>query len=256
MPKPKLNPKPKTTAANNRQLQINRGEIEAKNLAECLKVDFAVLHESIFPKSEKEARAKIAAAKELGILKRMETTAEILLEHEGKEALKLLSQHPSDTARGWAAFMVGKLPKLSLGKRLAQIQPFADDSHFGVREWAWMAVRAHILQNLEESMEILSGWTKHPSCRVRRFACEATRPRGVWAEHIAALKEKPEMALPILNALRADEERYVQDAVENWLNDAAKTHPLWVKKLCLEWTKKSPAPATAYIAKRAQRSLK
>ena len=246
---------PPKAASNERQTRIDRGEIETKNLTECLKVDFAALHGALFPKSSKTTRDAVAELAGVGILKRMETMADLILAEQGNEALKGLEKHASDTARGWGAFVVGKLPGLSLENRLERIRVYADDSHFGVREWAWMAVRAHIARDLNEAVELLAGWTGDPSPRVRRFATEATRPRGVWAAHIETLKKKPEIAMPILSALRADPERYVQDSVGNWMNDAAKSRPVWVKQVCAEWKKASPGTATAYIVKRSLRSL-
>ena len=242
--------------APDRSKEINLGLIEAKNLAECLKVDFAVLYRALFPKAADKHLKEVSELKSLGILKRMDQMAAFLLANHSASELKFLSTHTSDTARGWAAFIIGRLPKKTLDARLKAIKPFADDSHFGVREWAWMAVRSHVAAELDGSFAVLSAWTKDKSPRVRRFASEATRPRGVWCEHIQILKDNPELGLAVLAPLFADEDRYVQDSVGNWLNDAAKSQPKWVQKICAQWSKQSSEKSTAYIVKKAQRSIK
>jgi len=119
----------------------------------------------------------------------------------------------------------------------------------------WLALRPEIDQHLAESIAFLSAWTTDKDENVRRFTTEATRPRGVWCKHIDALKEQPELALPILEPLKADPAKYVQDSVGNWLNDASKTRPDFVEQICDKWQAESPTKETAKIIKKARRTI-
>lgn len=234
--------------------QLNAGA-PALHLTECLAVDFARLLQAVASEVDADGLAQMHAAAAAGISKRMALAARILHDQLGSQSVARMASHASDTARGWACFMVGAAPGLSLAQRLARIQPLADDAHFGVREWAWLAVRPALAAELDEAIELLRPWTEHPSERVRRFASESLRPRGVWCAHIAALKADPGRALPLLELLRADAAVYVQDSVANWLNDASKDQPDWVRQVCARWSTGNPAPSTTRICARALRTI-
>jgi len=77
----------------------------------------------------------------------------------------------------------------------------------------------------------------------------------VWCAQFEAFKAEPWRALPLLEPLRADPSRYVQNSVANWLNDASKTQAQWVAQLCKRWAAESAAPQTTYIVRRALRTL-
>jgi 3-methyladenine DNA glycosylase AlkC len=109
--------------------------------------------------------------------------------------------------------------------------------------------------DLEKSIAILAEWTSSEDENIRRFATEATRPRGVWCEHIEPLKQNPALALSILEPLKSDPVKYVQDSVGNWLNDASKTRPDFVKMLCERWERESETKETKYIIKKALRTI-
>lgn len=234
---------------------LNHGA-ETTNLTECLAVDFTKLMHIVLPQISAQALAEMEASAASGISQRMRLAASIITRELGEESITHLALHSSDTVRGWCCFMVGQRSGLSLEARLEAIKPFADDPHFGVREWSWMAVRGDLAANLEEAIIYLTDWTQSSSERVRRFATEAIRPRGVWCQHIAQLKQKPELALPVLAALKADPAIYVQDSVANWLNDASKDRPDWVQNLCAQWQESSSSAATHRICKRALRSIR
>ncbi|EKQ6346702.1 hypothetical protein P6M03_001012 [Pseudomonas aeruginosa] len=235
---------------------LARGEMQSATLAECMAVDQAQLMRAVFPDLLPEVLKEVDSACELGILKRMGRIGALLLDAMGADGIEACRMHGADTVRGWACFMIGAQPGLLLRARLTAIRPLADDDHFGVREWAWMAMRPHLTVDLDVSIALLVEWTTSSSERLRRFASEALRPRGVWCTHIAALKREPERAIPILTPLRADPSIYVQDSVANWLNDAAKDQPDWVRGLCTQWLQATPADATRRICQRALRNLK
>ncbi len=231
--------------------QLNQGTIASATLAEGLAIDFTTLLHAAAPAT----KGKHVIDPAMGLIKRMARAAEVLHEELGPKQFQQLASHPSDTVRGWASYIVAMIPDLSFAERLERIRPLADDPHFGVREWAWIAMRNHIATNLDEALDLFKLWVVDPSVNIRRFASESTRPRGVWCAHIERLKKKPSLGLPILEPLHGDPTKYVQDSVANWLNDASKSDPDWVRSLCKKWLKKSATSHTARICQRALRSL-
>ena len=246
---------PGVTAA--RQAELNSGRDESRTLAEILAITHSTLLTQVVPEAPEGLVEAAKRADSLGILARMQAMGEALYTHLGHSACLDLADHPVDTVRGWAVFaLVSQEKDADVDTLLALVRPAADDPHFGVREWAWMAVRPHLVSQLDEAIRALRPWTSEPSERIRRFASESLRPRGVWARHIPTLKKEPERGLPLLEPLRADSSRYVQDSVANWINDAAKTQPAWARELCERWQEESPTPATERIIKRALRSIR
>jgi 3-methyladenine DNA glycosylase AlkC len=233
---------------------MNRGDEETLTLVEMLAVDQAKLASSVDGLS-KASLSVLRAAKGEGITKRMALGGRVALSDLGLDGVLALREHRSDLVRGWAAYAIGMEEGVSIRKRMAMIRPLADDAHSGVREWAWMGVRARIAEDLDGAIATLTPWVRDDSANVRRFATEATRPRGVWCAHIGELRREPERAIGLLEPLRDDPTKYVQDSVANWLNDASKDRPDWVRDLCARWVRESPAKATERIAKRAMRTL-
>ncbi len=234
--------------------QLNAGTLATATLSESLAMDLQALLRAVAPELPAGLEAQLAP--EIGITKRMALGGQLLLAHYGLAALPRFAAHTSDTVRGWAAYMLAAQPGMALAERLERVRPLANDGHFGVREWAWLALRPHIAADLDTALALLEPWTLAASANVRRFAVESTRPRGVWCAHIAALKAQPERGLALLEPLQSDPARYVQDSVANWLNDAAKSQPQWVAQLCADWRSRSASAATSYICRRATRSLK
>ena len=243
---------------------LNAGQLPTVNLNEFLALELPQLarsvagHIGLDPASERLADTLAM----LGAFKPMQRHGhvaralyDLAAQHAERDAVAhRLATHASDAARCWAAQWV-TLSGLPLAAQLEAVRRFAADPHFGVREIAWMAVRDAVVASLDESLALLQPWAADADPNIRRFASELTRPRGVWCAQIDALKAEPWRALPLIEGLRADGNRYVQNSVANWLNDASKTQPEWVDRLCTRWLDESDTPATRYIAKRALRTL-
>ena len=235
--------------------QLNHGEIESRSHEESLAIDFAVLMRSAVPRIPCEATAEMHKARALPIAERMALAGRLLLNHLGPVAYLHLARHRADTVRGWAAHLLAAAPQFSLGERLKLIRPLANDRNSSVREWARVALRSQIAANVATAIDLLEEWTTSGSPFLRRFASEATRPRGNWCPRIARLVARPDLGLPLLEPLRADPHRYVQDSVADWLSDAAINKPDWVRSVCARWQRESRSKSTSRICRRAMQDL-
>lgn len=244
--------------------QLNSGQIETANLVEWLAVDQKLLLGNLLKQNKRTDYLKPVLTKIDQLKKQTVNTIneavgtglfEQTTQNNDKEFLAIMSNHNADLVRCWATYTIGRNENLNITETLKQIQPFSADKHFGVREICWLAVRPKIARNLTQSIEILAEWATNQDENIRRFTTESTRPRGVWCEHIEALKQNPELGLPILETLKSDKVKYVQDSVGNWLNDASKTQPKFVKEICQRWETESNTKETKYITKKALRTL-
>ncbi|KUF43776.1 DNA alkylation repair protein [Myroides marinus] len=243
---------------------LNKGKLSSVNLTEWLAIDQRLLVHNVLAAINRTAYLQVVLDAVGGLKKPTVNTINqsigytlyhLAKEKEDNELFEILKHHKSDLVRCWATYFIGYNDSFGIKEKLNGIKYFAADSHFGVREICWMAVRADITANLEESIKMLLTWTKDENEYVRRFATESTRPRGVWCKHIDVLKENPELGLPLLEALHEDTSKYVKDSVGNWLNDAAKTRPDFVLDLCMKWENKGANKDTKYIISKAKRSL-
>lgn len=244
---------------------LNAGQMATVNLVEFLAIDLALLARNVAvqigldPQGERlqDTLAMLDAFKPMqrhGHIAR--ALYDMALPRPDRDAVATrLANHPSDMARSWAAYWL-VCSDQTLPEKLHSVRRFATDRHFGVREMAWSAVRNDVIAALDEALALLQPWVTDVDPNVRRFASELTRPRGVWTAQIEALKAEPWRALPLLEPLRTDDSRYVQNSVANWLNDASKSQPAWVQQLCARWLEESPQPATRYIVNRALRTLR
>jgi 3-methyladenine DNA glycosylase AlkC len=259
-----LNVRERTMSENRKEL-IDQGTMQTRNLAECLAVDQRALVANIAAQLEPSlAEALHEAAqcsRKLGISKQIATIGLALGQWlEGAapasrdQQQAILFNHPSDTVRGWATFANAFALRGAPSERALHSQlRFATDSHFGVREWAWLALRPQLAGDLQNSLALLQRHSNNGDPLIRRFCIEILRPRGVWCEHIARLKSEPEIAEALLIPLLAETDKYPQDSVANWLNDASKTRPDWVSQLFERYPPQCKAATRIFT--RATRSL-
>lgn len=243
---------------------LNEAQLATVNLNEFLALDLPRLsrnvarHIGVDPRHERLADT-LAMIEAFTKVKRHEHVArafyDIVEVREDRDAIAhALATHPSDVARTWAAQWV-MFARMPMAAKLASVRRFAADPHFGVREVAWMAVRGEVAGDVDGAVPLLMPWVHDADANIRRFASELTRPRGVWCAQIEVLKREPWRAVALIEPLRSDTSRYVQNSVANWLNDAGKTQPEWVGELCSRWERESRTRETAYIVRRARRSL-
>lgn len=103
------------------------------------------------------------------------------------------------------------------------------------RMTAEFSIRPFLVQHRAAALRKLAKWTKDANPHVRRLVSEGTRPRLPWASRLPEFQQNPDLALPLLEKLRDDDELYVRRSVANHLGDILKDHPEVVYALCEEW---------------------
>ena len=240
---------------------LNLGLVESKNLVEWLCVDRVALLQHLnesrnlhlnFP-----THFDLSDLAKLSKLQQSKQIAQLLANQipPADSRFQQLQSHSSDVVREWAALIIGLWPDMPFQRRLAWIKPLADDQNASTREIAWIALRAQVIHDPVNTIHRLIPWTGSRNDRLRRYASEITRPRGVWCQYCPTLIETPDLARPLLIPLRSDSSLYVRNSVANWLNDASKSQPLWVQQLTSQWLEESPTDETKYIVRRAMRTL-
>jgi 3-methyladenine DNA glycosylase AlkC len=243
---------------------LNAGAIPTANLNEFLAIDLQLLAPAVaqaigLDPAHERLQDTLAMLGSFKPMKRHGLISHALYDMAAQSAdpdavAQHLITHPSDMARCWACDWV-RYSGWPLARQLQAQARFAGDPHFGVREMAWAAVRDEVVADLGTALDLLQSWVTDTNENFRRFASELTRPKGVWCAPIKILQAEPQRALHLLEPLRADPSRYVQNSVANWLNDASKTQGPWVESVCQRWLQESPCVQTQYIVRRARRTL-
>lgn len=115
-------------------------------------------------------------------------------------------------------------------------------------------IRYFLIEQEVRTLEVLKSWLNDKNHHVRRLVSEGTRPRLPWGIKLQSFVSDPSPILPLLEALKDDEEEYVRRSVANSLNDIAKDNPNIVATIAKDWLKDADKNRTKLI-KHACRTL-
>lgn len=238
--------------------RLATGESETGNWTEWMAADMPRLARTVadecgVPALTASLRRAADHATGLGILRRLFVFGQAVSEaftDFSDAGFHVIAAHRSDVVRQWGAYAVNDGTRsMKLADRCALTRRFASDGHMSVRECAWMAFRPHLARQLPQGLRLLEKVSKSDDANERRFAVEVCRPRSVWGSHLGPLKREPSQAIAILENVRRDGSRYVRLAVGNWLNDASKSRPDWVREICSRWLAEDNRNTTAIVAR-------
>lgn len=123
-------------------------------------------------------------------------------------------------------------------------------TQFGSSEFA---IREYLKKDFSKTIKVMHKWAGDKNHHVRRLASEGSRPRLPWSFKLDEVIQNPELTLPILEKLKADNEPYVKKSVANHLNDISKDNTDWMLKVLTSWDKANAH--TLWIIKHASRTL-
>lgn len=112
---------------------------------------------------------------------------------------------------------------------------------------AEFCIRPYLLHHQGATLARLRDWAQDGDAHVRRLVSEGTRPRLPWAPRLPAFQNNPQLALPLLDALKDDPSSYVRRSVANHLGDIAKDHPDLAVGTARTWLQCAPAPREALV---------
>lgn len=118
---------------------------------------------------------------------------------------------------------------------------------------AEFAIRRMLRADPARTLRAAQEWTGHPDEHVRRLASEGTRPRLPWAIRVPALLDRPELTVPLLDALYRDPSEYVRRSVANHVNDISHAAPDLAVGVATGWTA-SPDTHTPRVVRHALRT--
>ena len=135
------------------------------------------------------------------------------------------------------------------------IKTAANDSHFGVRESAQMAMRELLQVFLDKILKLYDDkWLNNPKENIRRCVSESLRP--VLVDGKNWIREEPQKVIKRLKQLNRDPSLYVRKSVGNNLADISRRHPDLVLTTLREWLEENDFDKlTLFIARKACRRV-
>jgi 3-methyladenine DNA glycosylase AlkC len=112
---------------------------------------------------------------------------------------------------------------------------------------AEFSIRPYLLHHQGATLAQLRDWAQDDNAHVRRLVSEGTRPRLPWAPRLPAFQSNPQLALPLLDALKDDPSSYVRRSVANHLGDIAKDHTDLAVGTARTWLQGAPVPREALV---------
>jgi 3-methyladenine DNA glycosylase AlkC len=100
---------------------------------------------------------------------------------------------------------------------------------------AEFALRIFLNADPDRTISVVRGWSFDADEHVRRLASEGTRSYLPWAKQVPQLHVRPELTIPIVDALYRDESSYVRRSVGNHVNDLSRRHPQLAVEIGRRW---------------------
>ncbi len=106
----------------------------------------------------------------------------------------------------------------------------------------------------DQTLARLAVWARDENYHVRRLVSEGSRPKLPWAK---AVRLSTDQTVPLLDALHADDARFVTRSVANHLNDISKADPDLVIDLLRRWDRagRQDAREMGWMTRHALRTL-
>ncbi len=186
---------------------------------------------------------------------RMQVLKEVPLDLQ-KRSLEILISSNLWQIRKFTAFLASGCARIenSIVFYIDFVKKAANDSHFGVRESAQMALRELLQVFPDQIILVYKKWILDSNEFTRRCVSESLRPVLVNGRNW--IREKPDKAIEILKYINRDPSLYVRKSVGNNLSDISRRNPELVLETLREWLLENDYDKrTLFIARKACRNI-